>query len=47
MVAGATDLAVEANLRGRRWPMLVSVEARAGIARVSRYRRTRSRSARA
>jgi xanthine dehydrogenase small subunit len=26
LVAGATDLAVEANLRGRRWPMLVSVE---------------------
>jgi xanthine dehydrogenase small subunit len=26
IVAGATDLAVEANLRGRRWPMLVSVE---------------------
>ena len=27
VVAGATDLAVEANLRGRRWPLLVSVEA--------------------
>jgi xanthine dehydrogenase small subunit len=27
MVAGATDLAVEANLRGRRWPLLVSLEA--------------------
>jgi xanthine dehydrogenase small subunit len=27
VVAGSTDLAVEANLRGRRWPMLVSVEA--------------------
>ena len=27
LVAGATDLAVEANLRGRRWPLLVSVEA--------------------
>ena len=27
IVAGATDLAVEANLRGRRWPMFVSVEA--------------------
>lgn len=26
-VAGATDLAVEANLRDRRWPLLVSVEA--------------------
>jgi len=26
IVAGATDLAVEANLRGRRWPKLVSVE---------------------
>jgi xanthine dehydrogenase small subunit len=26
LLAGATDLAVEANLRGRRWPMLVSVE---------------------
>jgi xanthine dehydrogenase small subunit len=26
LVAGATDLAVDANLRGRRWPMLVSVE---------------------
>jgi xanthine dehydrogenase small subunit len=26
LVAGATDLAVEANLRGRRWPMLVSLE---------------------
>ena len=26
LVAGATDLAVEANLRGRRWPLLVSVE---------------------
>jgi xanthine dehydrogenase small subunit len=26
LIAGATDLAVEANLRGRRWPMLVSVE---------------------
>jgi xanthine dehydrogenase small subunit len=25
-IAGATDLAVEANLRGRRWPMLVSIE---------------------
>ena len=27
LVAGATDLAVEANLRSRRWPLLVSVEA--------------------
>jgi xanthine dehydrogenase small subunit len=27
LVAGATDLAVEANLRGRRWPMLISLEA--------------------
>jgi xanthine dehydrogenase small subunit len=27
LLAGATDLAVEANLRGRRWPLLVSVEA--------------------
>jgi xanthine dehydrogenase small subunit len=27
VVAGATDLAVEANLRGRRWPLLVSAEA--------------------
>jgi xanthine dehydrogenase small subunit len=27
IVAGSTDLAVEANLRGRRWPMLVSLEA--------------------
>ena len=27
LVAGATDLAVEANLRARRWPLLVSVEA--------------------
>jgi xanthine dehydrogenase small subunit len=27
LVAGSTDLAVEANLRGRRWPMLVSLEA--------------------
>ena len=27
LIAGATDLAVEANLRGRRWPLLVSVEA--------------------
>ena len=27
LVAGATDLAVEANLRGRRWPLLVSLEA--------------------
>jgi xanthine dehydrogenase small subunit len=26
-VAGATDLAVDANLRDRRWPLLVSVEA--------------------
>lgn len=26
LVAGATDLAVEANLRGRRWPKLISVE---------------------
>jgi len=26
-VAGATDLAVEANLRGRRWPLMVSLEA--------------------
>jgi xanthine dehydrogenase small subunit len=26
-VAGATDLAVEANLRGKRWPRLVSLEA--------------------
>lgn len=26
LVAGSTDLAVEANLRGRRWPMLISVE---------------------
>ena len=26
-VAGATDLAVDANLRGRRWPLLVSLEA--------------------
>ncbi len=26
IVAGATDLGVEANLRGQRWPMLVSVE---------------------
>jgi xanthine dehydrogenase small subunit len=26
LVAGATDLAVEANLRGRRWPLLVSLE---------------------
>ena len=26
LVAGATDLAVEANLRGRRWPVLVSLE---------------------
>ena len=26
-VAGATDLAVEANLQDRRWPLLVSVEA--------------------
>ena len=26
LVAGATDLAVEANLRGRRWPMLISLE---------------------
>jgi xanthine dehydrogenase small subunit len=27
LVAGGTDLAVEANLRGRRWPLLVSTEA--------------------
>ena len=27
LIAGATDLAVEANLRDRRWPLLVSVEA--------------------
>ncbi|MGO9258532.1 MAG: xanthine dehydrogenase small subunit [Bryobacteraceae bacterium] len=27
LVAGATDLGVEANLRGRCWPLLVSVEA--------------------
>lgn len=27
LVAGGTDLAVEANLHGRRWPVLVSVEA--------------------
>jgi xanthine dehydrogenase small subunit len=27
LVAGATDLAVEASLRGRRWPLLVSLEA--------------------
>ncbi len=27
IIAGATDLGVEANLRGQRWPMLVSVEA--------------------
>jgi xanthine dehydrogenase small subunit len=27
LVAGATDLAVEANLRGKRWPLLVSLEA--------------------
>jgi xanthine dehydrogenase small subunit len=27
LVAGSTDLAVEANLRGRRWPLLVSLEA--------------------
>jgi xanthine dehydrogenase small subunit len=27
LLAGATDLAVEANLRARRWPLLVSVEA--------------------
>jgi xanthine dehydrogenase small subunit len=26
IVAGATDLGVEANLRGQRWPMLVSIE---------------------
>jgi xanthine dehydrogenase small subunit len=26
LVAGATDLAVDANLRGARWPLLVSVE---------------------
>jgi xanthine dehydrogenase small subunit len=26
IVAGATDLGVEANLRGQRWPLLVSVE---------------------
>lgn len=26
LVAGGTDLAVETNLRGRRWPMLISVE---------------------
>jgi xanthine dehydrogenase small subunit len=27
IVAGATDLAVEANLRGRRWPLLISPDA--------------------
>lgn len=27
IIAGATDLAVEANLRGQRWPMLISTEA--------------------
>jgi xanthine dehydrogenase small subunit len=27
IVAGATDLGVEANLRGRRWPRLIAVEA--------------------
>jgi len=27
LVAGATDLAVERNLRGRRWPLLISTEA--------------------
>ena len=27
LIAGGTDLAVESNLRGRRWPRLVSVEA--------------------
>src|SRR5580700_9701187 len=26
LVAGATDVAVEMNLRGRRWPMLISVD---------------------
>ena len=31
LVAGATDLAVERNLRGRRWPMLISLEALAEL----------------
>jgi len=31
VVAGATDLAVESNLRDQRWPLLVSVEALAEI----------------
>jgi xanthine dehydrogenase small subunit len=37
LVAGATDLAVEANLRGRRWPMLVSVE---GVPRLKTFSET-------
>jgi xanthine dehydrogenase small subunit len=39
LVAGATDLAVEANLRGRRWPMFVSVE---GIAELKTFSETES-----
>ena len=37
LVAGATDTAVERNLRGRRWPLLVSVE---GIAELRRFGET-------
>jgi len=34
LVAGSTDLAVEANLRGRRWPMLISLQ---GVAELNRF----------
>lgn len=34
LIAGSTDLAVEANLHGRRWPVLVSVE---GLAELKRF----------
>ena len=37
VIAGATDLAVERNLLGRRWPLLVSVE---GIAEMRRFAET-------
>jgi xanthine dehydrogenase small subunit len=38
VIAGATDMAVERNLRGRRWPLLVSAE---GIAELRRFEETR------
>ena len=38
MIAGGTDLAVESNLRARRWPHLVSLEAIAELREFSESR---------